>query len=199
MWLNGAKFEGHFSKGLKDGKGLSTSTEGRTYYEYWSKGNLVEIFGEYSGESRDGQPHGHGKLQSLASKKESTNEAFYCYDGSFNRGMKEGFGKYFWKDAHGFFKYVGHWMHDQINGLGVLNINDVEMLKGRWKDNSYDLTQHNLTILEPFLRPMFNFEESTEDVASNTTNSTSTSPAPFSSSSHEDVPMSIDNSSAQIE
>ena len=105
----------------------------------------ITEYGEYTGEMRDGVPHGKGVF-----KYKNGNE----YDGEFIKGMKDGHGRYksnegeydgFWKedkkDGHGKYTfkngdlYIGEFKADMFSGQGILLYSNGNKTIGTWENN----------------------------------------------------------------
>jgi hypothetical protein len=113
-----SSYEGSFSNGIYDGRGILNSTNGNVYtgefvegvmdgkgtMEYGPNDSLNRI--RYEGEWKHNQFEGSGLL--------SFKNGSY-YDGKFKNSLSNGFGKYFNKNNE---NYTGHYMNGQKEGVG---------------------------------------------------------------------------------
>ena len=54
------------------------------------------------------------------------------YYGEYSNGLKEGIGRYLWKNKA---RYDGEWKNDMMNGLGIYYFPDGRKYLGEWKNN----------------------------------------------------------------
>lgn len=91
---------------------------------------LNEVTNQYTGESKDGLPHGRGKM--VYSNRD-------VYEGEFKNGQRDGFGKYYYNYGDGYL-YDGHWRNGKRDGYGVMYMTEVEDLS---QSERYDCTWKN--------------------------------------------------------
>jgi hypothetical protein len=115
-----SSYEGSFSNGIYDGRGILNSTNGNVYtgefvegvmngkgiMEYGPTDSLNRI--RYEGEWKHNQFEGSG----LLIFKNGTS-----YDGKFKNSLYNGFGKYFGNNNE---NYTGHYMNGQKEGVGSI-------------------------------------------------------------------------------
>ena len=80
--------------------------------------------GTYTGELRDGEPHGHGEMVMNNGDR---------YEGEFRNGLFEGRGEYVWADGN---RYEGEFLDGEMHGEGVFVTTAGETSSGRWEEGS---------------------------------------------------------------
>ena len=113
---NNYKYDGDWSLGKKNGRGVLEFTDG-TKYEGDFKNDLYDGNGiikfnngnVYEGEFVEGNIKGKGKFVWNDGKK---------YDGDYEDFMKNGFGKFFWKEKK---YYEGQWLNNKQHGQGTIH------------------------------------------------------------------------------
>jgi hypothetical protein len=112
---NNYKYDGDWSMGKKNGRGVLVFSDG-TKYEGDFKNDLYDGNGiikfnngnVYEGEFVEGNIKGKGKFVWNDGKK---------YDGDYEDFMKNGFGKFFWKEKK---YYEGQWLNNKQHGQGKI-------------------------------------------------------------------------------
>ena len=79
--------------------------------------------GVYVGETKNGKPHGFGKM---------TYENGDVYEGEFREGYRGGRGVYTWTNGN---VYDGEWKNGRRNGHGVYTWKNGDVYAGEWKDS----------------------------------------------------------------
>ena len=124
---NNYKYDGDWSLGKKNGRGVLEFTDG-TKYEGDFKNDLYDGNGiikfnngnVYEGEFVEGNIKGKGKFVWNDGKK---------YDGDYEDFMKNGFGKFFWKEKK---YYEGQWLNNKQHGQGKI-VNDGSEIEGTFR------------------------------------------------------------------
>jgi len=124
---NNYKYDGDWSLGKKNGRGVLEFTDG-TKYEGDFKNDLYDGNGiikfnngnVYEGEFVEGNIKGKGKFVWNDGKK---------YDGDYEDFMKNGFGKFFWKEKK---YYEGQWLNNKQHGQGKM-VNDGSEMEGTFR------------------------------------------------------------------
>jgi SH3-like domain-containing protein len=104
--LDGSKYVGEFSEGVRNGKGSMTYPDGTTYVGNWQNDNF----------------HGKGTLVSVGK---------FEHTGEFANGVRHGQGTL--KKVDGI-TYVGQWANDLPNGQGVKTLADGMQYSGEFKN-----------------------------------------------------------------
>ena len=124
---NNYKYDGDWSLGKKNGRGILEFADG-TKYEGDFKNDLYDGNGiikfnngnVYEGEFVEGNIKGKGKFVWNDGKK---------YDGDYEDFMKNGFGKFFWKEKK---YYEGQWLNNKQHGQGKI-VNDGSEIEGTFR------------------------------------------------------------------
>jgi len=124
---NNYKYDGDWSLGKKNGRGVLEFADG-TKYEGDFKNDLYDGNGiikfnngnVYEGEFVEGNIKGKGKFVWNDGKK---------YDGDYEDFMKNGFGKFFWKEKK---YYEGQWLNNKQHGQGKI-VNDGSEIEGTFR------------------------------------------------------------------
>lgn len=105
--MNGARFEGNYKEGVKDGHGV---------YEYGLTGN------RYEGSFMNNKKHGRGKF---------TFNSGNVYEGDFLEDMRHGQGRFTFAASSNY--YDGEWLEDRRHGHGVFRYSNNSTYEGGWK------------------------------------------------------------------
>ena len=124
---NNYKYDGDWSLGKKNGRGVLEFADG-TKYEGDFKNDLYDGNGiikfnngnVYEGEFVEGNIKGKGKFVWNDGKK---------YDGDYEDFMKNGFGKFFWKEKK---YYEGQWLNNKQHGQGKI-VNGGSEIEGTFR------------------------------------------------------------------
>ena len=127
------KYVGEIEKGLPNGKGTVTWSNGSKYVGEWKYGKrngqgtqtsyLSSVYiGEYVGEWKDGSYHGQGTMSWSDRRK---------YVGEYKDGKFDGQGTF---TSYGGYKYVGEYKDGSYHGQGTLTYSDGRKYVGEFKD-----------------------------------------------------------------
>jgi hypothetical protein len=128
---NGDVYQGEYIDGKADGKGTFVDMEGSMYVGDWSvdkqHGHGNETWSDngtmkYDGQYQQGSKTGKGKFEYEGS----------VYDGDFIDGKFHGQGKYFFADSGKI--YRGKFVHNQIQGKGIMIFPDRTIYNGDFKE-----------------------------------------------------------------
>ena len=117
---SGEIYEGGWTDGKRNGKGVCLFADGLIYEGSWA-GGVEAGFGQlmtaerrlvYSGEWLDGSIHGHGTYTFANGDK---------YMGDWKEGQRHGRGEYLWANGC---KYAGEWKENRRHGRGVFTWDD---------------------------------------------------------------------------
>lgn len=151
VFPTGARYDGEWLSGMRDGMGKQTWTDGTEYVGQWRRGRaggygyIRHADGDtYSGEWVNGRAHGFGTyifqggdgvyrgafrcdMREGVGVEEWVDGS--CYRGEFRRGDKHGFGENLWPDGT---VYVGGWKSNELYGAGHFSIEDGPSYRGEW-------------------------------------------------------------------
>ena len=94
----------------------------------WSNcfGVEASVFGKYTGEYRNGKPHGQGTyIYGVGANKGDT------YIGAHRNGVEHGNGTYTWADGA---KHIGKFKNGKAHGNGLRVTPDGDKYQGEWQD-----------------------------------------------------------------
>ncbi|DAZ99333.1 TPA: hypothetical protein N0F65_005184 [Lagenidium giganteum] len=141
-WRPGEKYEGHFARGTKHGKGTQKSASGESYDGefvdgyYHGRGTCAYPDGRvYEGEWVHGRWNGRGELRL---KDGST------YTGAVRNNLYHGFGELRYGSHAKYGSYVGDFAYGRRHGKGVRVFGDGKRYEGDWVDDE----MHGVGVME---------------------------------------------------
>lgn len=87
--------------------------------------------GIYTGQIKDGIPHGEGTFKSINDDSSS-----WTYRGEWNNGHFSGYGTTVWDTGE---IYTGNYLNDYMNGKGIYLNKDGNIISGKFKDGQIDI------------------------------------------------------------
>ena len=141
--MNGEKYDGHYSKGLRTGEGTYSWANGDKYIGHFDKNMrsgkgiyYYENGARYEGTWKDDKKHGSGIFTWRNGDK---------YDGQFENDVKSGYGNYFVTSPKNSVtirycprckKYMGRWKDGAKNGTGrCYNKKGKLIYQGKFEDD----------------------------------------------------------------
>ena len=83
----------------------------------------------YQGDMVRGKPHGFGRMDYA----DNDDDILY-YEGEWQHGLHEGFGKKIWMDN---MWYNGQWKNGMMHGQGKYHVNDVDIMEGLFEEDVF--------------------------------------------------------------
>jgi len=155
-FTSGARYEGDWLRGMRDGMGKQVWNDGTEYIGEWmrgrahGKGRLLHSDGDvYTGLWVNGRAHGLGvfEFQNGAAVfcgefqndlREGRGEERWqegsVYVGEFRKGMKSGFGENTWPDGSA--RFSGRWCRNELKGPGCFQVEGGPVYKGEWEQSA---------------------------------------------------------------
>jgi hypothetical protein len=99
---------------------VKNKSHGRVEY---SNGNV------YHGDLLEGRPHGAGRMDYA-----DNDDDILSYEGEWVEGKHQGKGKKVWMDH---VWYQGNWYEGMMHGQGVYQLNEVDVMKGRFQEDVF--------------------------------------------------------------
>lgn len=142
---DGSYYEGTFSNGEIDGKGMRFFSQNGSKYtgqfvkgELHGRGTMVYADGSmYEGEWYRNRKHGYGIMKTLGSNSSEV------YEGSYDKNMKHGVGTMMYAKkirsdgCRNGDRYEGMWVNDMREGRGILYSNDGSVYEGNFQGDSF--------------------------------------------------------------
>ncbi|XP_034338259.2 MORN repeat-containing protein 1 isoform X5 [Magallana gigas] len=142
---DGSYYEGTFSNGEIDGKGMRFFSQTGSKYtgqfvkgELHGRGTMVYADGSmYEGEWYRNRKHGYGIMKTLGSNSSEV------YEGSYDKNMKHGVGTMMYAKkirsdgCRNGDRYEGMWVNDMREGRGILYSNDGSVYEGNFQGDSF--------------------------------------------------------------
>mmetsp|Transcript_100932 Transcript_100932/g.323982 ORF Transcript_100932/g.323982 Transcript_100932/m.323982 type:complete len:326 (+) Transcript_100932:137-1114(+) len=126
----GATFRGTFNRGLKEGSGICSWSDGGEYAGQWKGNHIIgsgtyvckDVRRRYKGQWLDSQKDGVGHYEWPDGR---------AYRGQYYKDQASGFGAFSWPDGQ---RYEGHWNYGKQHGSGLYTAPGGEQRELTWID-----------------------------------------------------------------